>query len=45
MIQTDFSKPNDSNQLVTSLQEIDKTRERMLLSNQEVKIPPEVCVE
>ena len=38
--------PNSlSNQLVTSLQEIDKTRERMLVNNQEVKIPPEVCVE
>jgi hypothetical protein len=34
-----------SNQLVTSLQEIDKTRERMLAGNQEVKIPAEVCIE
>lgn len=31
-----------SNQLVTSLAEIDKTRERMIHSNQDVKIPPEV---
>lgn len=31
-----------SNQLVTSLNDIDKTRERMIHTNQEVKIPPEV---
>ena len=33
---------HNRNQLITSLQEIDKTRERMVMTNQEVKVPPEV---